>query len=89
MTEPRILNELESLKVEILTLRTQLLNEQKKSVEYQQVIVNLRKENLDLKGQLLEAENDDALTGCGIIGDSKITRLENGKYQVEPHEAKH
>jgi hypothetical protein len=82
--ESRILSDTESLKVELLTLKTQILNEQKKSVEYQQVIVNLRKENLELKGQLLEAENDKTLINVGIIGNNKITRLEDGKYKVEP-----
>lgn len=83
--DSRILNDVEAMKVEIITLRTQLINEQKKSVEYQQVIVDLRKENLELKGQLLEAESDKTLAGIGILDNSRITRLEDGKYKVEPH----
>lgn len=86
MTE-RILDPVESLKVEIMTLRTQLLNEQKKSMEYQQVIVDLRKTNLDLKGQLLEADNEKALSELGVVGDSKITMTSDGKYKVESLEA--
>lgn len=84
IAEPRILNETESFKVEIIALKTQLLNEQKKSVEYQQAIVDLRKENLTLKGQLQESDNDKILLDFGIVGNNKITRLEDGKYKVEP-----
>ncbi len=84
MSEPRILNEHESLKVEVITLRMQLLNEQKKAVDYQQAIVDLRVENLKLRTQLLEADNDKTLSEFGIVGNNKIVRLEDGKYKVEP-----
>lgn len=84
MTEPRELNELESAKIDIITLKTQLINEQKKSREYQQVIVDLRKEVLDLRAQLQESENDKTLLEMGIIGNNRVVKTDNGKYRVEP-----
>lgn len=86
MMESRILNELESARVDVLTLQTQLLNEQKKAIEYQQVIVDLRKEVLDLKSQAQELKNDKALLDMGIVGNNRVIKLGDGKYKIEPFE---
>lgn len=81
---PRTLTTEESLQVEVVSLKTQLHAEQKKALEYKQAILDLQKENIGLKAQLLEKENEQIFLRMGILGEVKLNKQQDGKYRVEP-----
>lgn len=82
--EPRILNEVESLKIELSALKAQLLKEQERLVTYQQKIVDLTKENLELRGEILKNDNNRLFDELGIKGKVRLQRQEDNRYKLEP-----
>lgn len=82
--EPKIFSELESLKIEVATLQSQLLKEEERIVSYQQKIVDLTKENLQLRSDFLKANNTRLFDELGIKGKVKLQKLEDNRYKVEP-----
>lgn len=80
----RVLTMEESLQVEIVSLKTQLHGEMKKALEYKQAILDLQKENVGLRAQLLEKENEQTFLKMGVFGEVKLNKQQDGKYRVEP-----
>lgn len=82
--EPKIFGEVESLKIEVATLNAQLLKEQERVVQYQQKIVDLTKENLQLRTQIVQNGNEKLFDELGIKGKVRLKKLEDSRYQLEP-----
>lgn len=86
MSTERIFNELESLKIENANLQFLLLKEEERIVEYQQKIVNLAKENVELRNDLLKVENSKLFEELGIKGKVKFIKMEDNRYKLAPEE---
>lgn len=86
MSTERIFNELESLKIENANLQFLLLKEEERIVEYQQKIVNLAKENVELRNDLLKVENSKLFEELGIKGKVKFIKMDDGRYKLAPEE---
>ena len=83
-TESKVFSELESLKIEVTVLQSQLLKEEERIVSYQQKIVDLTKENLQLRNELLKAQNSKLFDELGIKGKVKLQKQDDSRYKVEP-----
>ena len=83
-TESKVFSEMESLKIEVATLQSQLLKEEERIVSYQQKIVDLTKENLDLRNELLKIQNNKLFDELGIKGKVRLQKQEDNRYKLEP-----
>lgn len=82
--EPKIFNEVDSLKIEIASLNTQLLKQEERIIAFQQKIVDLAKENHQLRDLLLKAENSKLFDELGIKGGLvRLQKQEDNRYKLE------
>lgn len=82
--EPIIFNEVDSLKIEIASLNTQLLKEEERIVAFQQKIVDLAKENYQLREELLKRDNSKLFDDLGIKGKTvKLKKQDDNRYKLE------
>lgn len=82
--DPKIFNEVDSLKIEIASLHTQLLKEEERIVAFQQKIVDLARENHQLREALLKADNSKLFDELGIKGKVvKLHKQEDNRYKLE------
>lgn len=81
--EEKIFPELESLKIEVATLQSQLLKEEERVIAYQQKVVDLSKENLQLRNQIQKEYNNKLFNDLGIKGKISLKKLEDGRYKLE------
>lgn len=81
--EDKIFNEMESLRIEVATLQSQLLKEEERILSYQQKIVDLSKENLQLRNVILKYDNDKLFDQLGIKGKVKLIKQEDNRYKLE------
>ena len=81
--EPKVFNEMDSLKIEVASLRSQLLKEEERIVSYQQKIVDLTKENLQLRSELLKIDNARLFEGLGIKGKANLKKQDDNRYKLE------
>jgi hypothetical protein len=86
MNTERIFNELESLKIENATLQSQTLRQEERIVEYQQKLVNLARENNQLRNDLLMAQNSKLFEELGIKGNVKFIKTDDNRYKLAPEE---
>lgn len=82
-TEPKVFDEMESLKIDVATLQSQLLREEERIVQYQQKIVDLAKENLQLRNDLLKVYNDKLFKELDIKDQSKLQKQADNRYKLE------
>lgn len=82
--EQKIFSEVESLKLEVATLQTQLLKEEERIVSYQQKIVDLTKENLELRTTILKIDNNRLFDELGIKGKVRLQKQEDNRYKLVP-----
>jgi hypothetical protein len=82
--DPKIFNEVDSLKIEIASLHTQLLKEEERIVAFQQKIVDLARENHQLREAILKADNSKLFDELGIKGKIvKLLKQEDNRYKLE------
>ena len=79
----KMLDEVQSLRVDLVNLQTQLLREQELNTNLQQAIVEMRKELAVYRTQLSRAENEKLIDDLGLKGEINLKKLENGRYQAE------
>lgn len=82
--EPKVFNEVDSLKIEVASLNTQLLKSEERIIAFQQKIVDLAKENYELRDLLLKIENNKLFDELGIKGKLvKLQKQEDNRYKLE------
>jgi uncharacterized protein YlaN (UPF0358 family) len=78
----RIFNEIESLKIENATLQSQLIKEEERIVEYQQKLVNLARENCQLRNELLKTQNSELFKELGITSKARFIKMDDNRYKL-------